>query len=121
MCLSRKCSVSFHQAVWIAFSESGELSAELAKSWRNPSLRCGRKNRQPTWTNSRCLYFSIFRNLAFSCPKDTQLNPLDKGKSFSRARNRPLFQDINLLVDLPESCVDLPSSRVAAESRSERL
>ena len=33
------------------------------------------------------------------------LNALSKGKSFSRDRNRPFSEAIDLLVDHPESCV----------------
>src|ERR687894_1602451 len=35
-----------------------------------------------------------------------QLNTLDKGKSSSRARYRPFSEDIDLVVDRPESRVD---------------
>src|SRR5919107_3290675 len=45
-----------------------------------------------------------------SPPGDLELTPLDKGKRSSTARYRPFSEDINLLVDRPESCaVDLQS------------
>ena len=49
--------------------------------------------------------FFLFRKRRYFRSKGTGLNPLDKGKSFNGTRYKPLFQDINLIVDRPESCV----------------
>ena len=53
-----------------------------------------------------CLYLERERS---SPPEDLELNPLDKGKRSSTARYRPFSEYIDLLVDHPESCVDLQS------------
>ena len=52
-------------------------------------------------------YFSFLERCRYTRPRETELNPLDKGKSFSRTRYIPSSEDIDLLVDRPESCVDL--------------
>src|SRR5215208_1643155 len=53
-----------------------------------------------------CLYLERERS---SPPGDLKLNPLDKGKRSSTARYRAFSEDIDRLVDRPESCVDLQS------------
>ena len=40
-------------------------------------------------------------------PAGLELNALDKGKSFSRTRCRPVSENLDLLIHRPESCVDL--------------
>ncbi len=52
------------------------------------------------------LFLEIGRNFR---SRGTALNALDKGKSSNTTRHRPLFWDIDFLVDRPESCVDLRS------------
>src|ERR671920_1730330 len=43
-----------------------------------------RKNQKPIWTNSRCLYSLFLERCHYTRPRETELNPLSKGKSFSR-------------------------------------
>jgi hypothetical protein len=51
---------------------------------------------------------SLYIEIGRSDPaKKTEENPLDKGKSSSRARYSPFSGDIDLLVDRSESCVNL--------------